>query len=401
MKSDFPLLKQKIDGYPLRYLDTASTSQKPQSVIDAMAHFYSFHNANVGRSVYHLAEDATRMYENARTKVAQFIGAQHQEVIFTSGCTESINYVASSWAINILRPGDEIVLTELEHHANIVPWQRVSQKKGALLKYIPIHADGTLDFSNLDRIITSATRLVSFTLVSNALGTHVDPQPLIDLAQYVGAKILIDASQAIAHQAIDVRLLQCDFLAFSGHKMLGPTGIGVLYIKKEVQKEVEPYQLGGGMISKVSFFESEYLDSVERFEAGTPPIAQAIGLAAAVGYLQSIDMQELKKYEAELCRLAIEGLQGVHRLSILGPTQQLQKEGHLVSFTLDGIHSHDMASFLAAQGICVRAGTLCASPLFSKLGLPQGAVRASFYGYTTLEDVEALVDVVREATIRF
>lgn len=393
IKTAFPLLQRHV----LCYLDTASTSQKPYHVINAMVDFYQNHNANIGRSVYPLAEEATRLYQQARRTVAEFIHASPDEVVFTSGCTESINYVADSWAVHHIGHCDEIVITQLEHHANIVPWQRVMQKTGAVVKYIPITDDGMLDVTSLDHHITTATKLVSFTLISNALGTSVDYQPIITRARSVGAKILIDASQAVAYGLVSVETMDCDFLVFSGHKMLGPTGVGVLYINKNVQPEIEPYQVGGGMVSSVSAQSATLLPSISRFEAGTPAIAQAIGLASAVTYLQQLSLPEMRTYLAGLCSLLIDGLVSIPGVRILGPIQQLKKQGHIVSFCVDQLHPHDLAAFLALKGICVRAGTHCAQPLFSRLGLPQGSVRVSFFGYNTKQDVQSLLEGLQEA----
>ncbi len=395
MNDTFPILKQTINGYPLRYLDNASTSQKPQVVIDAMVDFYTQKNANIYRGTHAFGEVATQAYENARATVAQFIGAHADEIVFTSGCTESLNYVACAWAMQHIRSDDTIVISALEHHANIMPWQRVVAARGAQLRVIPVHADGTLNIDNLNAIISMGTKLVSITHISNALGTIVDVEPIIARARAVGALVCIDAAQSVAHKRIDVHALECDFLAFSGHKLFGPTGIGVLYIKKEIQAQVEPYQVGGGMVSAVSWTQSTYLQSVNKFEAGTPAIAQAIGLAAAVEYVNTLDFKALEKHEASLCSNLIEGLEKISGTRILGPVSALKQRGHIVSFTVDGIHPHDIAAFLSERGICVRAGNYCAQPLFTALGL-EGSVRVSFAGYNTQEDVAFLLESVSE-----
>ena len=400
MKHDFPIFNQTINGYPLRYLDNASTSQKPQVIIDAMVDFYTTKNANIYRGSHAFAERATQEYEDARSMVAQFIGARADEIIFTSGCTESLNYVAAGWAMCHIQPGDTIVVSALEHHANILPWQRIVEQKNAMLRIIPIHQDGTLNLANLNQIIGPGTKLVSITHTSNALGTQVDLMPIVKRAHEVGALVCIDAAQSVAHKRIDVRALNCDFLAFSGHKLFGPTGIGVLYIKKDIQPQVEPYQVGGGMVFEVSWADSTYLQSVNRFEAGTPPIAQAIGLAAAITYLQTLDFEALATHEAALCTALIQGLEGIAGTRILGPIDQLRRSGHMVSFTLEAIHSHDVVAFLSDRGICVRAGNHCAQPLFTTLGL-EGSVRASFAGYNTLEDVEFLLKSLFELVTLF
>jgi cysteine desulfurase / selenocysteine lyase len=400
MKHNFPILNQTINGYQLRYLDNAATSQKPRVVIDAITDFYATHNANIYRGTHVFAENATQAYENARAAVAQFIGAQEDEIVFTGGCTESLNYVAAAWAMSHVGPGDTIIISALEHHANILPWQRVVAARSAQLRVIPMHADGTLNLVNLNEIIGPGTKLVSVTHTSNALGTVVDLTPIIQRAHEVGALICIDAAQAVAHTRINVRELDCDFLAFSGHKLFGPTGIGVLYIKKAIQSQVEPYQVGGGMVFRVSWAESTYLKSVNRFEAGTPAIAQAIGLAAAIQYVQTLDVQALGAHEAALCAVLIEGLEAIPGVRLFGPVDQLKQQGHMVSFALDTIHPHDIAAFLSELGICVRAGNHCAQPLFTALGL-EGSVRVSFAGYNTLEDVAFLLKSLSELVTLF
>jgi len=400
MKSDFPIFNQKINSYPLCYLDNASTAQKPKSVIDAIVDFYTTKNANIYRGTHAFAETATAAYEKARATVAEFIGARADEIIFTSGCTESLNYVAHGWAMSHVGPGDIMVISALEHHANILPWQRVVAARGAQLRIIPVHADGTLNLDNLNEVIIPGTKLVSVTQVSNALGTQVELQPIIIRAQEVGAFVCIDAAQAVAHKRIDVRTLNCHFLAFSGHKLFGPTGIGVLYIKKEIQHQVDPYNVGGGMVLQVSWQRSSYLQSVNRFEAGTPAIAQAIGLAAAIQYLNGVNFEALAVHEASLCASLIEGLAKIPGARIVGRVEQLKQTGHIVSFTLDGIHPHDIAAFLSERGICVRAGTHCAQPLFQALGL-EGSVRVSFAGYNTRQEVDFLLASLAELTTVF
>jgi cysteine desulfurase / selenocysteine lyase len=396
LRADFPILQQKVNGYPLVACDNASTSHKPQSVIDAMVHFYTTNNANIYRGIHLFAEQATQAYENARKKVAQFIGADPEEVIFTRGCTSSINFVAATWADENIQAGDEIVVTELEHHANLIPWQRLAQKKGATLKFIPIFSDGTVDLSGLDVIITNKTKLVSVIHVSNAIGTHVDIASIIQRAHAVGARILIDAAQSVPHQKINVRELDCDFLVFSGHKLLGPTGIGVLYIKKELHDHVPPYEVGGGMVENVDCTHATWAAAPQKFEAGTPPIAQAIGLGAAIDYLQThINFDELIAYEAQLCTRLIDGLSVIKGVKILGPVAELKEKGHVVSFLVDGYHSHDVAAFLDSRGISVRAGHHCAQPFAKKLGY-DASVRVSFYFYNTLEDVDVIIAAVRD-----
>lgn len=389
IKKDFPLLQKKII-----YFDNAATSQKPQQVIDAMTHFYELQNSTIHRSVYSFGEQATTLYEQARAKVAQFINADAHEVIFTKGATESINAVATGWALDHLKAGDEILLTQMEHHSNLLPWQYVAQRTGAILKFIPVLSDGTLDMNSIDQLITKKTKLVSCVHVSNALGTHNDIATIIKKAHAQGAKVLIDAAQSVAHQRIDVKKLQCDFLVFSGHKMMGPTGIGVLYLKKELHEQMQPYEFGGGMVYEVDFTHASWLKAPHKFEAGTPPIAQAIGLGAAIDYLNThIDFKQLHTHEAELCRILIEGLQKNPNIHILGPIDQLKTQGHLVSFVVKDMHAHDVATYLSNHGICVRAGHHCAQPLAKLMNIP-ASVRASFYAYNTREEVEKLLDIL-------
>ena len=399
LRNDFPILSQTVNGNPLAYLDNASTTQKRQQMLDAIIQFYTTYNANTGRGLYAIAEKATQQYEQIRHKVAQFIGAKNtSEIIFTRGCTSGINFVAATWGKEHITLGDEIVLTELEHHANLLPWQRLAKQNGAALRFIPVLPDGTLDLSNLASIITPKTKLVSMLDVSNALGTHIDVATISAQAKKVGAKVLIDAAQSIAHQQIDVQKLGCDFLVFSGHKMLGPTGVGVLYIKKELHDETPPYELGGGMVFQARFTDATWLPAPQKFEAGTLPIAQVIGLGAAIDYLNtSINFNELQKYEAQLCSQLIDALSTIQRIRLLGPINQLKKCGHLVSFVVDGIHAHDVATFLGSKGICVRAGHHCAQPFTKKLGYDV-SVRTSFYLYNTPQEVDRLITTIKELT---
>lgn len=400
-RADFPILQQKINDKPLCYLDNASTSQKPQAVIDALVDFYTTKNSNISRGAHFLSEQATQLYEQVRKQIAQFIGARDaSEIIFTSGCTESINFVATAWAMQHINPGDEIVITGLEHHANMVPWQRVVAERKAVLKVIPVHPDGSLIMDHLDDIITPNTKLVACVHVSNALGTHVDVERIVMHAKQVGALVLIDAAQSVGHQRINVVDLDCDFLAFSGHKMLAPTGVGVLYIKQELHDIVQPYQYGGGMVFEVDYQKSTYLKAPHKFEAGTPPIAQVIGLGAAVNYLSQIDFEQLRVHEAQLCAQLIDGLSLIDGVRILGPIEQLKKKGHLVSFVVENIHAHDVAAYLSKEGICVRAGDYCAQPLFKKMHL-NGSVRASFYLYNTAQEIDRLIEAVDQLVKAF
>jgi cysteine desulfurase/selenocysteine lyase len=396
LRADFPILQEKLNGRPLIACDNASTAHKPQSVIDAVVQFYTTTNSNIYRGIHLFAEQATQQYEDARKKVAHFIGAFPEEVIFTRGCTSSINFVAATWADENIQAGDEIVVTELEHHANLIPWQRLAQKKGAILKFIPIFPNGSVDFSCLDSIITNKTKMVSVIHVSNAIGTHVDIATIIKRAHAVGARILIDAAQSVPHQKINVHELDCDFLVFSGHKLLGPTGIGVLYIKKELHDQVSPYEVGGGMVANVDCMDATWASAPQKFEAGTPPIAQAIGLGAAIDYMQKhINFDELIAYEAQLCARLIDGISEIKGIKILGPISELKQKGHVVSFLVDNYHSHDVAAFLDSRGISVRAGHHCAQPFAKKLGY-DASVRVSFYFYNTLQEVDAIIVALRD-----
>jgi cysteine desulfurase / selenocysteine lyase len=396
LRADFPILKQKVNGYPLVVCDNASTTHKPQSVIDAIVQFYTTTNANIYRGIHLFAEQATQAYEDARKKVANFIGAFPEEIVFTRGCTSGINFVVATWGDANIQKGDEIVLTELEHHANLLPWQRLAQKKGAVLKFIPIFPDGSVDLLHLDSIITNKTKMVSVIHVSNAIGTHVDIAAIIKRAQEVGARVLIDAAQSAPHQKINVHELGCDFLVFSGHKLLGPTGIGVLYIKKELHAALPPYEVGGGMVEDVDCTHATWAPAPQKFEAGTPPIAQAIGLGAAIDYLQThVNFDDLAVYEAQLCTRLIDGLSSIPGVKILGPLSELKQKGHVVSFLVENFHSHDVAAFLDSRGISVRAGHHCAQPFAKKLGY-DASVRVSFYFYNTIEEVDFIVAAIKE-----
>lgn len=392
-KHDFPIFKQRINGFPLTYLDSAATAQKMHVVLDAQNAFYTQYNANIHRGIHFFGEKATTEYERARHTVAQHIGAKKNEIIFTKGATEGINAVAQMIGINHITKGQSIVLTQLEHHANLLPWQYVAQQTGAVLKFIPVGMDGQLDMSTLDDLITKQTALVAMTHVSNALGTHVDIATIIKKAKNYGAKILIDACQSVPHQKIDVALLDCDFLVFSGHKLGGPTGIGVLYIKESLHEQLEPYQRGGNMVHNVTWHDATWAQSPHKFEAGTPPIAQAIGLGAAIEYLNAINFESLKSHEASLCAAAIERLSALKKVKLYGPLQQLMRTGHMITFNIAGIHAHDVAAYLDSQGIAVRAGYHCAQPLAETLGM-HGSVRASFYLYTDRQDIDRLCNAV-------
>jgi cysteine desulfurase/selenocysteine lyase len=394
IRSDFPILKKTINTHPLIYLDNAATSQKPQPVIDALTAFYTQHNTNVHRGVYAFAEEATTLYENARVAVARFLNAAADEIVFTSGTTHGINAVAFGWALHHIHPGDEILLTELEHHSNLVVWQQIAHMRKAHLKFIPVLPDGTLDLSSLDSLISKKTKLVSMIHVSNAVGTHNPIEVIIKAAHAVGAYTLVDAAQSAPHQKLDVAAIGCDFLLFSGHKMLGPTGIGVLYIASRMHDQMQPYQFGGGMVYDVDYQSATWQKAPHKFEAGTPPIAQAIGLQAAIEYLhKNVNFDQLRAHEAALCARVIDELSTIKKITLLGPIEQLRQNGHLVSFTVDGMHAHDVAEYLNKYGVCVRAGHHCAQPLAKKLGIA-ASVRASFYAYNTMAEVERFLELV-------
>lgn len=397
IRNDFPILKQKMNGHNLIYFDNAATTQKPQVVIDSLVNYYTTSNANIHRSICTLGENATQMYEDARAKVAQFIGASDaSEIVFTRGATEGINLIANTWGECDVDDGDEIVITEMEHHSNLVPWQMLAYRKNAKLKFIPVLPDGTLDMEKAASIITHKTKLVSLVHVSNALGTHNPIQQLIDMAHAVDAMVVIDAAQSVAHQPIDVIKMDCDFLVFSGHKLLAPTGIGVLYIKKDLHEHIPPYQVGGAMVQEVDFKQASWRDMPYKFEAGTQSIADAIALGTAIDYIKAhIDWADLRAHETKLTTALIDGFSEIPSVKILGPIEQLKKVGHLVSFTVEGMHAHDVAAYLDKNGICVRAGHHCAQPLAKKLGYG-ASVRASFYAYNTMEEVERFIEVMRQ-----
>lgn len=378
------------------YFDNAATTQKPKEVLDALTDFYINHSAPVHRGIYKQAEQTTELYESARTRIAHFIHAQSDEIIFTKNATEGINLVAQAWAAQNLKAGDVILVSELEHHSNLLPWIVLAQQKQLKLQYIPITSDGLLDYEAYKNMLTRSVKLVACTARSNVLGSRVNIDFIIQEAHKIGATVLIDAAQAAPHEAIDVSLLQPDFLVFSGHKMLGPTGIGVLYIAREKQKQMSTYQVGGGMVYHVHEFDATWLNSPHKFEAGTPPIAQVIGLAHAIKFLEKeVDFEKLKKHEAQLCGYLITELQKLSRITILGPVKQLIQHGHLVSFIIENMHAHDVAHYLDMHDISVRAGNHCAQPLHKKLAI-NSSLRVSFYAYNTQEEVEILVRALRK-----
>ncbi len=390
-KSDFPFFKT----HPLMvYLDNAATTHKPLQVLDALTHFYTIMNSNMHRGIYRLAEEATEQFEKTRGQVASFLSARDvSEIIFTSGATAALNMVARGWGDAQVHEGDEIVVTQLEHHANFVPWQQLCERKGARLQIFPVNYQGMLDISQLDVVITQKTKMVAITHASNAIGTIVDLAPLIAKARSVGARVLVDGCQAVSFISVNVQSLDCDFYVFSGHKVMGPTGVGVLYARQAVHAEFIPPTTGGGMVLQVTAEKTTFLKSPRCYEAGTPPAAEVAGLSAALSYLQTVGVEQVGMHVAYLTKLAIEGLQRLPRVRILGPIDQLKKQGHIVSFVIDGMHAHDVAAYLDQFGICVRAGHHCAQPLALALSY-EASVRASFYLYTTEHDVAALIEAV-------
>lgn len=394
VRNDFPVLAREVHGKPLAYLDSGATSQKPASVLAAMDDYYRLYNANVHRGVHTLSEEATALYEGARTKVARFINAlADKQIIFTRGTTESINLVAQSWGRANLEPGDEVLITEMEHHSNIVPWQILRDQIGFTLRYIPITPQGLLDLDQLDTLLTERTKLLSFVHVSNVLGTVNPVSELVQRAHAVGALVLLDGAQSVPHMPVDVQALDVDFFAFSSHKMCGPTGVGVLYGKREHLEAMPPWQGGGDMIREVKMSGSQWNTLPWKFEAGTPAIAEVIGLGAAVDYLGGVGMELVAAHDHLLVARAWERLSQVEGLRILGPGPDAR--GGLLAFTLGDIHPHDISAVLDQAGVAVRAGHHCAQPIHEKLGIVASA-RASFYLYNTVEEIEVLARGLEE-----
>jgi len=402
IKADFPILKRQIRGNNrLIYLDSGATSQKPNSVLDAERDFYVNHNAAVHRGAHQLAEEATELYEGAREKVATFIGAHVDEVIFTKSATESINAIAYSLGNSTpgskfhIKAGDRIVVSEMEHHANLIPWQELARRTGAELVWFKVTEEGRLDLSNIDELITSRTKVVALTHQSNVLGTINPLDEITKKAREVGALFLLDACQSVPHYRVDVKTLNVDFLAFSGHKMLGPTGVGILWGKKELLDEMPPFLTGGSMIETVTMESATYLDAPKRFEAGVPNMAQAVGLGAAVDYLNSVGLDAIHAHEVALTQKALQGLQTIQGLTVIGP-KDLEMRGGVVSFAVEGIHPHDLGQALDQYGIAVRTGHHCAWPLMKRFKTV-ATTRASFYLYNDFDDIDALLDGVERA----
>ncbi|MGA0054823.1 MAG: aminotransferase class V-fold PLP-dependent enzyme [Steroidobacteraceae bacterium] len=393
VRQDFPILSTTVRGKRLAFLDTAASSQRPASVIDAIVHYERHLHANVHRGVYELSQKATDAFEAARERVRQFLNARSiGEVIFTRGTTESINLVAQSWGRS-LRPGDEILISWMEHHANIVPWQMACERSGAVLRVIPIDRRGELDLAAYHQLLSPKTRLVAITQVSNSLGTVLPIHEIISAAHQNGSLVLVDGAQAVAHQRIDVQSLDCDFYAFSSHKLYGPTGMGVLWARESVLAEMPPWQGGGDMIRTVSFEKTTYNDLPYRFEAGTPNISGAVGLAAAIDYLTSLDIDQVHAHEQALLRYATDALRTIPGLQIIG--EATNKAG-VISFTLEQVHPHDLGTILDSEGVAIRAGHHCAMPVMDFFGVPATA-RASFGCYTNRADVDQLIAALHRA----
>jgi cysteine desulfurase/selenocysteine lyase len=393
IRADFPALDQKVNGSPLVYLDNAATTQRPNAVIDAVSRFYRHDNANVHRGLHALSMRATDAYEGVRGRVARFINAAApEEIVFTRGTTESINLVAASWGGANLRPGDVVLITEMEHHSNLVPWQLAAARAGATLRYIPVNGDeGLLDLSRLDALLTPEVRLLAFTHISNTLGTVNPAAALCARARKAGVVTVVDAAQSVGHMPVDVRAMGCDFLAFSGHKMTAGTGIGVLYGRRELLDAMPPWQGGGGMISNVEFHESRWKPPPERFEAGTPNFGDAVGIGVACDYLDGLGRDEIRRHDAALAEQAYARLAEFPGIRLLGPKGE---RGGLVSFAFEDVHAHDIVTFADQDGIALRGGHHCNQPLMRKLGLT-GTTRASFYAYNTPAEIDALVASLR------
>ena len=402
IRKDFPIFTRTIrDGKKLIYLDSGATSQKPQVVIDAEVDFYAKHNAAAHRGAHQLAEEATDLFEASRQTVANFLGAKSEEIVFTKGATESLNLLAYSFSNAepgskfFIGPENSIVVSEMEHHANLIPWQQLAKRSGAELKWFGVTSDGRLDESNIDSLITAKTKIVALTQQSNVLGTINNLEQIIRKAHQVGAIVIVDACQSVPHIPVDVTELGADFLAFSGHKILGPTGVGVLWGRYELLNELPPFLFGGSMIENVTMTDATWAEAPRKFEAGVPNMAQVVGLAAAVKYLQAIGIEEVHEHEKNLTAYLLKELAQISGVSVVGPTD-LSLRGGTVSFTVDGIHPHDLGQYLDSAGIAVRTGHHCAWPLTRALGVP-ATTRASLYLYNDNSDIDALIVAINEA----
>jgi cysteine desulfurase / selenocysteine lyase len=392
LRADFPILSTTVRGKPLVYLDNAATSQKPRAVIEAITRFYTNENANIHRGVHHLSERATTAYESVRERVGRFIGARSpKEIVFTRGATEAINLVAQSYGGGTLKPGDEVLITGMEHHSNIVPWQLVCSRVGATLKAVPITDAGELDLDAFDQLLSERTRMVAMVHLSNALGTINPVRQLIARAHERGVPVLVDGAQSVVHLPVDVTEMDCDFFAFSGHKVFGPTGVGVLFGREALLEQMTPWQGGGDMIASVTLERSTWAPIPSKFEAGTPPIAEVIGLGAAIEYIDAVGLDAIGAWETELLRQATDQVSAIDGVRLVGTARE---KASVLSFVVDEVHPHDVGAVLDDQGIAVRAGHHCAQPVMERLGV-QATTRASFAFYNTLEEVEALVRGIR------
>ena len=397
IREDFPILREQAHGHPLIYFDSAATSQKPRAVLDALRNYYEHENANVHRGLHELSSRATEAYEKSRQQVANYLGAASaDEIVFTRGTTESINLVAQAWGGKFLRDGDVALLTEMEHHSNLVPWQLLAERTGAQLRFVPVCDDGTLALNRLSSLLTPEVKLFAFTHVSNSLGTINPVRELCEKARAVGTLTLVDAAQSVGHMPINVRELGCDFLAFSGHKMCGPTGIGALYGRAEILDSIPPWHGGGEMIVSVTLEKSAFKKAPHRFEAGTPNIAGAIGLAAAIDYIESIGRAAIFEHDAQLAGYAMERLAELPGMRVLGPSAE---RGALVGFVMEAAHPHDLTTFADQYGLAMRGGHHCNQPLMRRFGLP-GTTRASFYFYNTKGEIDRMIEILRDA-VRF
>lgn len=396
LRNDFPIFKKKINGKELVYLDNASTTQKPYSVIDSITDFYTNYNSNIHRAVYQLAEEATELYEQSREKIANFINVRPEEIVFTRNTTESINLIAHSWARSNLKKDDGIVITELEHHSNIVPWQILCQEIGTRLEYVGIDENGFLDLEHMIELISSKkVKLVSLSHMSNVLGTIVPIEGIIKVAHQHGIPVIVDGAQSVPHMPVNVKNMDCDFLVFSAHKMLGPTGVGVLYAKKEFLEKMRPFMGGGDMIKEVFKFHTNYNEVPYKFEAGTPNIADVVGFGAAIDYLEKIGMENIRRHEISLTDYALESILSLKYVTVYGPRDPKYRGG-VISFNIADIHPHDLATIMNDHGIAIRSGHHCAQVLMQRLDVPATS-RASFYIYNTKEEIDKFVNAIKEA----
>ena len=401
IREDFPILNRKVrNGKQLIYLDNAATTQKPRQVIEAINDYYMNYNANIHRAVYQLAEEATNAYEGARDKVAKFVNASREEIIFVRNATEAINLIAYAWGRENVNKGDKVVITEFEHHSNIVPWQLLTQEKNAKLEYIRINDDGLLELDDLHKILTqNSVKLVSISHMSNVLGTIAPVQEIINVCHEKNIPVLIDGAQSVPHMPVDAQKLGCDFMAFSAHKMLGPTGVGVLYAKREYLEKMRPFIGGGDMIKEVHKYETRWNDLPWKYEAGTPNIADVIGYGVAIDYLNRLGMQNVRTHEKELTRYALDRITGVKGVHVYG-TPDVEHRGGVISFNFGDIHPHDLATILDEDGVAIRSGHHCAQPLMERLGVAATS-RASFYIYNTKEEVDVLINSLDRARMIF